>query len=616
MSANKRKDELDAFWDIDGLLPVKRAAVQRKAGATDAVEVQFERAKPQPENAQAKLTKTAPTRPVGANHDSPARASTRPVGANHDSPARAPARPVGANHDSPAPEKIYEMQSGLVHRVCIYPWKSGYTYYEKFCRDGEYLRRIKGKEAPHVGFFSYMPQYGQMTKAQLAYYLWWRENIIEHGIYLPADYSYILLNIYELINLPDDNPLKVRDALCRLWVAYKKDTPRLDRYFAEWICDYCLLHGLPAPVEQLAPIWDDVLAAATLKEFYLDAGDGRTASYVRALLAYCCQYDYRKSKFATGESKETYDRIIPGVLTHLLEMNGEGAKLLRGKGGMQDTVISRDSYVAALCSHRIKKRIEVQYCSVSRSHELRMAVTDMVKYTENRIRAHMGVKSRLGVGTLSDAVKREMDVYLDTVVPRIKNPEREQAEEYERLYDLPKTELNLAHSAEIEQASWETTKRLVEAFEDVADDVSAVTMTTPVGANHDSPAPMTTPVGVNHDSPAPMTTPVEANHDSPAAFDTSETANHDLPLQSTAVPDDALAAALADYLPFIRAAAGCDAGAQMAFCRSMGKMIDAVADEINGIAADVFGDVILEEDGSGYAVIEDYKEQLQYLWRK
>ncbi|MBQ1233289.1 MAG: TerB N-terminal domain-containing protein, partial [Clostridia bacterium] len=227
MSEKKRKDELDAFWDIDGLLPAKRAAVQRKAGATDAVEVQFERAKPQPENAQAKLTKTAPTRPVGANHDSPARASTRTVGADHDSPARASTRPVGADSISartpaapdgqrpvgrglapaastPAPEKVYEMQSGLVHRVSIYPWKSGYTYYEKFCRDGEYLRRIKGKEAPHVGFFSYMPQYGQMTKAQLAYYLWWRENIIEHGIYLPADYSYILLNIYELINLPDD----------------------------------------------------------------------------------------------------------------------------------------------------------------------------------------------------------------------------------------------------------------------------------------------------------------------------------------------------------------------------------------------------------------------------
>ena len=47
----------------------------------------------------------------------------------------------------------------------------------------------------------------------------------------------------------------------------------------------------------------------------------------------------------------------------------------------------------------------------------------------------------------------------------------------------------------------------------------------------------------------------------------------------------------------------------------MGKMIDAVADEINGIAAEVFGDVILEEADGGYAIIEDYKEQLAFLGR-
>ena len=572
MSANKRKDELDAFWDIDGLMPARKPVVQRKQGATDAVEVQFAPAKTQkaPENDQSRLTR----RPVGSGVFDGSR-STR---AGHDSPS-----------NTPTPEKVYESQSGLVHRVSIYPWKSGYTYYEKFCRDGEYLRRIKGKEAPHVGFFSYMPQYGQMTKAQLAYYLWWRENIIQHGIYLPADYSYILLNVYELINLPEDDPVKVRDALCRLWVAYKKDTPRLDRYFAEWICDYCLLNELPAPVEQLSSIWDDVLAVATLKEFYLDAGDGRTASYVRALLSYCCQYDYRKSKFATGESKALYDQIIPGVLTHLLETDGQGAQLLRGKGGVQDTVISRDSYVAALCSHRVKKRIEVQYCSVSRSHELRMAVTDMVKYTENRIRAHMGVKSRLGVGTLSEAVKREMDVYLDRVVPRIKNPEREQQEQYEKLYDLPAAPLDLSHSAEIEQRSWETTKKLIEAFED----------TDAVGANPETPTvPDSAEIGI-------MPQAVNSPHYQTPTESVPDASQSDSPLQD----------ALAVYLPFLRAVVAGDAGAQRMAARDMGKMIDAAADEINDIAVEAFGDVILEEADGGYAIIEDYREQLAFLGR-
>ncbi len=560
MSAKNRKEELDAFWDIDGLLPAKRSPVQRKPGATDAVDVEVPSAKPQKDTSEAKLSHTVPAK-------------------------RTPAPEAPA-----VPEAVYDMQGGLVHRVTVYPWKSGYTYYEKFCRDGEYLRRIKGKEAPHVGFFSYMPQYGQMTKAQLAYYLWWRENIIQNGVYLPADYSYILLNMYELINLPDDNPAKVRDALCRLWVAYHKDVPRLDRYFAEWICDFCLLHGLSAPVAQLEPIRDDVLAVATLKEFYLDCGEGADGaeSYAKALLSFCCQYDYRKSKFAQGESKVLYDQIIPGVLTYLLKQGGAGAQMLRGKGGVQESVITRDSYVAALCSHRIKKRIEVRYCSISRSHELRFAVTDMVKYTENRIRAHMGVKSRLSVTTLSDAIKREMDAYLDQYVPKIKSREQEQVEQYEKLYDLPAAPLDLSHSAKIEQESWETTQRLIEAFEDAELDVQS-----PVGANHDSPA-QPAPVVANHDSPVPAFVP------------TSDRAIHESPLQ------DALTA----YLPFLAAAAEGNAAAQKAAAQKMGKMADAVADEINEIAAEVFGDVILEDGEGGYVVIEDYREQISFLWRK
>ena len=47
----------------------------------------------------------------------------------------------------------------------------------------------------------------------------------------------------------------------------------------------------------------------------------------------------------------------------------------------------------------------------------------------------------------------------------------------------------------------------------------------------------------------------------------------------------------------------------------MNKMIDAVADEINDIAVETFGDVILEETDGAYAIIEDYREQLSFLWR-
>ena len=43
----------------------------------------------------------------------------------------------------------------------------------------------------------------------------------------------------------------------------------------------------------------------------------------------------------------------------------------------------------------------------------------------------------------------------------------------------------------------------------------------------------------------------------------------------------------------------------------MGSMPDAIADKINTVAGDSIGDIILEDMGGYYAVIEEYRELLQ-----
>ena len=45
----------------------------------------------------------------------------------------------------------------------------------------------------------------------------------------------------------------------------------------------------------------------------------------------------------------------------------------------------------------------------------------------------------------------------------------------------------------------------------------------------------------------------------------------------------------------------------------MGKLPDAVADEINEIAAEELGDILLEADDNGYRLIEDYRDALEDL---
>jgi hypothetical protein len=266
---------------------------------------------------------------------------------------------------------------------------------------------------------------------------------------------------------------------------------------------------------------------------------------------------------------------------------------------MLDSVVTRDAYTGALCSYRNKRRIEVSYTSFSRSHELRFLIGDMVKHVENRLRSWIGVRSRLSVMSLPIPLRDALDAYLSPLEPPKSAAPVKKKEEprpaYEALYDLPRKEVSLEDAAAIEADSWETTRILVEAFEGEETQPRSETESVPtVGIR----AGETPAEPVRSVDPASTFAPVSASVRGAA--------------ESTAPSTDS---ALALYAPFIKAALDGDSAALRAAAKALGKMPDALADEINAITADGdIGDIILEDDGmGGYTVIEDYREQVMEL---
>jgi hypothetical protein len=487
--------------------------------------------------------------------------------------------------------------------VRVYPWKSNYRYYEGFVSDAERLFAVQGAECPRVPFFSYVPQYSQMSRAQLEWYLWWRGNL-RRGVLLDTDYSYVLLYVYELINLSDRiDPTKVRDMLCRVWIHYRDTFHQLDSYLPEWICDCCLLHGLTPPQLDTPAQLTAAMSHCTLKEFYVPArgADGN----LRALLAFCSNYDYRKSKFCVGEHVALFDRSVLGVLREITERTGSDGKLF-ATVRMDDSKLQRDAYTGALCSYRIKRRIEVEYCSFSRSHELRYLITDVVKYTENKLRAALGIRSRLGIYALPTSIRELIDAYLDPLLPkRTRTSERgvEESAEYEKLYDLPRKAFSLHDAAEIERTSWDTTERLIEAFEEEGGAVSdaIVSEQTPEGTR----ASQEDGSSSDSDGLAPTVSP----HD---AFSVGEPTV--APLIDAASEDPtALREAFSSYRTLLCAVRDADFAAQSRVAAGSGKPLEVIVDEINELAADLTGDILLEESDCGFAVIEDYRPLLLTL---
>ena len=54
--------------------------------------------------------------------------------------------------------------------------RNNFHFYERFCDMAEHYFDHKADTCDSVPFFSYMPQYDQMNRAQLKWYFYWRDH--------------------------------------------------------------------------------------------------------------------------------------------------------------------------------------------------------------------------------------------------------------------------------------------------------------------------------------------------------------------------------------------------------------------------------------------------------
>lgn len=550
MEDNKnRMEELDSFWDIDSLLPPKKEEKNRKTISfdTNAASVDL------------------PERKVNA--DNTIHSSPLSIERNGTTITRfIPPHNASEIRERRSPDVEYSNTDSLIRRVRIYDLQTKYHTTDSFTSDAVRYFKVKGKECPRVPFFSYSPQYAQMNRDQLSWYFWWRDNF-RHGVYLDTDYSYVLLYVYELVNLSDRlDKSRCLDRLCQVWLGYGEKYPFIGKYLCEWVCDFCLINKLPPPVERLKSVYHEILKNALLKEFYI-YGDFRESGIgAETLMAMCSAYDYKKSRYATEERIPEMEKYMKNILERIIEKNSVGGSPLSGFG-FSDCSVTRSSYTGAFCTPFVKKKIEVDYCSFSRSHELRYLVADVLRYTENKLRAVWGIRSRLSIYALPTSVRECIDEYFE------ENPTRRSEDtdkrgrkivnEYDKLYDAPTTGFSAENAEKIEISSWDTTKILVEAFEDEEQKMKYQEE--------------------------------EKSIESPAVEKTEDRND--------------LRSALGDKYEFLIAALEGDKTKQNQVAKRLSGMPDAIADEINEIAAELLGDIILEEDdGDGYRVIEEYRE--------
>ncbi len=548
----KNLDDIDRFWDLNSLLPKKRPVTpSHRSINTDTVEITV------PE--ESARDAGVPVPPQNA---------VRPRG---ELTMRARAEEYRSHPLDPY--LIYAPESRLIKRVEVSKWDTKFNFYENFRTDAKRLWSRTASECEHVPFFAYVPQYSQLKYAQLKWYLWWRENV-RRGVYLKSDFCYILLYIYEIINCPDlIEPSEGVKLLCDIWLAYRTEHKRIDSYMCEWLCDYCLINKLSCPTARLETILGEVAALASLKEFYMETASKSAASGV---LMHMSTYDFRKSRYVTSDNVSVFSSHISGafdrVWNEILSKSdtSDGAKEFR---------IERTAYEGALCVYDMKRSLAIEYVSFSRSPKFRFTVTDIIKYSENKVRMALGIKSRLKVEGLSDDIRACIDRYFAENLPApkkthpTKNEENVYTEnEYDKLYEPVKSEFSIENAIKIEKDSWETTEILTSAFEEI---------------------------------PEPEPVP-EVTSDIPEPMQTNEFGDEFAELIGAL--DEVCVSALTNL-------SRGDSTALTGAANSAGILADALADRINERAFDIIGDSIIEPCGGGYRLIADYEGDLR-KWLK
>ncbi len=525
------KDKLDDFWDLSSLVPQKSISFS-PVTAVEPVEITAE-----------------PNKKDEAD-------------GKNDTVIKRYIPPYNGNSRLTLDEQFekiesYEPKGALIHRVTVKKRKTQYNYYAEFLKNAIEYIDVKGYKCDFVPFFSYVPMYDQMTNEQLSYYFWFRENA-KNGTFIKTDYGYLFVYIFEILNL--GTRMDVKEAQCilmSLWNEYQEEYPAISGKLADWICDYGLLHRLPPPTSVSSKIIQKV---HSLKEYFICLPKDDIQRCVLTLMRYCTSYDYKTSKFYTPQNKPLFDKYIIGALSVAVKYYSTDGNILSGFD-CNDSTVSRDVYVGAVCVAEQKYRIEVSYCSFSRSNERRFLIGDIIKYSENKLRAYIGVKTKMTVYSLATELRGLIDNYFAEALPprRTSKPVTEK-HDYDILYDVPAKPLSLSNAAKIEEISWNTTNELVGAFEE----------------ENDKQEPI-------KDISIPKALPIE---------DTLKQDNDPFEL----------------YRQVILATLNSDKNAIAVFAKAQGKMTDSVVEAINEIAYDVFGDLLIEDDGVGnYTVIEDYK---------
>lgn len=383
--------------------------------------------------------------------------------------------PGEEEHTQPIPQMNFEPLKKEEHTAPNDNFEI-YFDYESLYQPADFIKDMKqfehkeGKKAELVPFMQYYPTYSSMDKQQKEWYFYWRSQV-RKGIYLDTDLSYIFVHVYELLsgygmNNADDGYKQ----LLELWKNYRKEYPKLDGYLFEWIFDFCQLYNLDFEM----PGWTDLSLPyqPEIKNVIISKHSGEIPLKLTfALIDSLCDYSLVRSKFYNDGHQMLMNEAIPRVvaLADAALYKKEGKGILDKYGPNRPRKQTYYAFRGANCKNS-NQRADITVKDYINSAKLRAYINELVRYAENVLRELYNCRGRLRGVSLDDETAKFVKAFLHKEYSPIKHesvPEKK-AEinlNFDNIKELRTQSDAVRDALEVEEASSETKELLTDLKE-------------------------------------------------------------------------------------------------------------------------------------------------------
>lgn len=390
----------------------------------------------------------------------------------HPVPSAAKASSAPKRSVPPPPPKEFSMGGPALlsfsHAANVRAENGKFTF---FTIEAKRFADYRPEKAEFVPFTCYWPVYSKMSREQRAWYFYWRDQF-RKGNALKTDLSYIFIYIYERINRAYGSAQEGLDALFGLWRTYRAQFARLDYYMPAYCADYMILNGLHNQLGEIGRQFSlEPGSMHPFAELYLNdqLREGLHALPFEVLCG-LSEYKLRQSRFYQQQPQLCRDTIVQvfSELDHAMRIS-KNQPLLSAFSPAPVTA-SWTAYSGAVCGRGAARQIRAEYIPYTADPSVRTFITSVIKHTENGLRKRTGYAGRLRGYTLSQPVSALIDRITSANAKKPTKTGQPQPQAPQPV------EIDLEAAKQLELASWENTRKLIDAVESVQDTLDDKTL--------------------------------------------------------------------------------------------------------------------------------------------